>query len=71
MSTDEPMTKLRKWRLDHDLSLADVEDLTGVSVSQLSRAERGQRELAALTKAKVARRLGVPIRELFELEAVA
>jgi hypothetical protein len=35
----------------------------------LSRAERGERRLAPLTRVKVARRLGVPVRDLFEVEA--
>jgi transcriptional regulator with XRE-family HTH domain len=36
----------------------------------LSRAERGQRVPSPRAKVLIARRLDVPIRELFELEAV-
>jgi transcriptional regulator with XRE-family HTH domain len=61
---------LRVWRLDHDLSLEEMAGLTGLSKSMLSRAERGERCLAPLTKVKVARRLGVPLRDLFEVEEI-
>jgi len=64
-------TRFREWRLTNELSLDEVADLTGMSKSMLSRAERGQRDLAPLTKVKVARRLGVAIRDLFDLEEVA
>lgn len=64
-------TLLRSWRLSNGLSIDELSDLTGVSKSMLSRTERGQRDLAPLTKAKVARRLGVPIRDLFEVSDAA
>ena len=61
---------LRRWRHEQDLSLNEVSDLTGVSVATLSRVERGQRSLAPLTRVKVARRLGVAVRDLFEVETI-
>jgi len=64
-------TPLGRWRLAHGLSLDEVADLTGLSKSMLSRVERGQRDLAALTKVKVARSLGVPIREIFPVPKMA
>ncbi len=62
--------RLRCWRIDTGLSLDELADLTGMSKSMLSRVERGERELAPLTKVRVARRLGVPVRDLFEIEEV-
>lgn len=67
-TTAELRNKMRRWRVDTGLSLDEMADLTGMSKSMLSRVERGERELAPLTKAKVARRLGVPIRDLFDVE---
>lgn len=63
-------TKFRTWRKQHDLSLEDVSGLSGVSVAMLSRVERGLRTLAPLTKVKVARRLGVAVKDLFEVEPI-
>lgn len=62
--------RLRLWRADAGLTLEEVSDLTGVSTAMLSRAERGERQLAPMTRVRVARRLGVPIHELFEVEAI-
>ena len=53
------------------MTLEDLAGLTGMSVSMLSRVERNERKLRAQTKVLVARRLGVPIRELFPVEQVA
>jgi transcriptional regulator with XRE-family HTH domain len=64
-------TRLREWRLQEGLTLDEVAGLVGVSIAMLSRAERGQRQLAPLTKVQIARRLGLPVRELFELEPIA
>jgi transcriptional regulator with XRE-family HTH domain len=63
-------SKMWAWRAAHDLSLRDVADLVGLSESMLSRVERGERQLRATTKALVARRLGVPIGDLFDIEPV-
>jgi transcriptional regulator with XRE-family HTH domain len=60
--------RLRLWRVDNGLTLEEISDLAGVSVAMISRVERGQRQLAPLTKVQFARRLGVPIRELFDVE---
>lgn len=61
-------TRLRQWRLDQNLTLEEVSALPGPSTAMLSRVERGQRQLAPMTKVRVARRLGVPVRELFDVE---
>lgn len=63
-------TRLWHWRTKNELTLAEVAGLTGLSESMLCRVENGERELAPLTKVKVARRLGVPVRALFDLEPV-
>lgn len=60
--------RLRVWRVDQGLTLEEVADLTGLSVSMLSRVERGERQLAPLTRVHIARRLGVAVRDLFEVE---
>lgn len=62
--------RLRLWRTGEGLTLEEVSDLTGVSVPMLSRVERGERQLAPLTKVRVARRLGVPVQVLFEVEPI-
>jgi transcriptional regulator with XRE-family HTH domain len=64
-------TRLRAWRLANDLSLEEVSGLSGISRPMLSRVERGQRELAPLTKVRLARALGVPVRELFDVADLA
>lgn len=65
---DPGETKLRAWREDAGFSLEEVSGLTGLSPSMLSRVERGQRSLRPRTKVLVARRLGVPVAELFVVE---
>lgn len=60
-------SRLEQWRLAAGLSRSEMCDLTGLSRSMLSRVERGERRLAPLTKAKLARRLRVPMRELFDV----
>ena len=34
--------RAREWRLSHDLTMADLADLTGWSISSISWMERGQ-----------------------------
>ena len=60
--------RLRQWRVDNGLSLQELSDLTGLSPSGLSRLERGQRQPLPLTRVKIARRLGVTVGSLFEVE---
>jgi transcriptional regulator with XRE-family HTH domain len=61
-------SRLRRWRLDHGLTLDEVAALTGVSEAMVSRVERGERQLAPATKVLVARRLGAKLGELFDIE---
>ncbi len=63
-------TKLKAWRLANELTLDEVADLIGYHKSFLSRAERGQRHFAPMTKVEISRRLGVRVRDLFEVEAL-
>jgi transcriptional regulator with XRE-family HTH domain len=60
--------RLRLWRAENGLTLEEESDLTGLSIAMLSRVERGQRQLAPLTRVRVARRLGMRVRDLFEVE---
>lgn len=68
LDTEALNNRLRKWRVDKGLTLQELADLTGLSVSGLSRLERGQRQPRPLTRVRIARRLGVPVGELFEFE---
>jgi len=61
-------SKLRRWRRDEGLTLDEVSGLTRVSVPMLSLVENGKRHLSRQTKILLARRLGVPIRALFDPE---
>ena len=60
--------KLRVWRVDQGLTLEEVADLVGLDVGYLSRVERDERQPAPMTKVRMARRLGVPVRMLFAPE---
>jgi transcriptional regulator with XRE-family HTH domain len=61
--------KLRDWRERQRLTLEDVSDLTGLSISMISRLERGERRLKAPKKVLLARRLNVRVRDIFEVIA--
>lgn len=61
---------MRKWRNNRGFTLAEVADLIGVEESVLSRIERGERTLSVRAKVAVARRLGVRLRDLFELDPI-
>jgi transcriptional regulator with XRE-family HTH domain len=63
----EDRLRLAAWRQGEGLTLAEVSALTGLSVAMLSLAERGERSFLPKTKVLIARRLNVPLGELFEL----
>jgi transcriptional regulator with XRE-family HTH domain len=63
-------TRLQRWRITSGLSLEEESDLTGYSTAMLSLAERGLREFSPMAKVQMARRLGVAISDLFEVEPV-
>lgn len=58
-------SRMRVWRQRHGLTLDEMSDLTGLSTAMLSRAERGERQIAPLKRVAMARILGVRVRELF------
>lgn len=60
--------RLRLWRANAGLTLEEVADLTGLSPAMLSLVERGDRNLAPMTKVRVARCLGVKVRDLFDVD---
>jgi len=68
MTTVKPPNRIRHWRQQLGYSLEEVADLVGLSIAMLSRVERGERQLSPAARIAVSRRLGVPIRELFDVE---
>jgi len=58
--------RLRLWRAENGLTLADVADLTGYSEAMFSRAERGERVFSARARVRIARALDVRVGELFD-----
>lgn len=64
------MTRLREWRHEAGYSLGEISDATGVSAAMLSRLETGKRKGSLRLKVLIARRLGVPLRDLFEVDSI-
>lgn len=62
------LNRLRVWRTRQGLTLAEVADLAGLSEAMLSRAERSERDLSPMLRVRVARALGVRVRDLFPPE---
>jgi len=62
--------RLRLWRVESGLTQDEVADLSGLSKAYISRMERGEREPRPLTKVKIARRLGVQVSDLFDVEQI-
>mgnify|MGYP001583598533 CR=1 FL=1 len=58
-------TGLKEWREANGLTVREVAALTGLSASEVSRAERGLVALPALKKVRVARALNVALEDLF------
>jgi transcriptional regulator with XRE-family HTH domain len=56
---------LREWRKRNEVRLEDLHDLTGVSIATLSRVERGLTKINPLDQIKIARVVGVRVRDLF------
>jgi transcriptional regulator with XRE-family HTH domain len=63
-------SRLREWREDAGLTLQEVADLAGISTAMLSRVERGERRFTPRGRVEIARRLGVRVGDLFEVEEV-
>ena len=70
-ATSSATSRLRAWREAEGLSLGEVSGLTGISVPMLSRVERGLKQMAPLTRVQFARRLGLPVQELFDIDPLA
>lgn len=60
--------KLWAWRTGQGFSQQESADLAGCSLSMWSRAERGERVFSPTMKVAIARRLGVSVADLFEVE---
>jgi transcriptional regulator with XRE-family HTH domain len=61
-------SKLRAWRNENDVTLEELSDLSGYSPAMLSRVERGERHLSALARIRLARSLGVKVRDIFPVD---
>jgi transcriptional regulator with XRE-family HTH domain len=64
----QPLTKLLSWRIGRGWTQDEVADLVGLSKAYISRLERGERCATPSTKVEIARRLGAPVSELFDVE---
>lgn len=62
--------KLKAWRTSQGLSQQEVGDLVGLNVASISRIESGERGVATLTRVRIARRLGVRIADIWDVEPV-
>lgn len=71
MKDDVSGNRLKAWREQAGLSLDETEGLVGLTGIMISLVERGQRNLATMTKVTVSRRLGISVRELFPTTEVA
>jgi transcriptional regulator with XRE-family HTH domain len=60
--------KIRALRIQQELTLKDLSEKSGFSVSFLSQVERGNSSLAITSLQKIAECLGVPITYFFEVE---
>lgn len=56
---------LKTWRQMNGLTLEELADVSGFSVSTLSRVERGERQFDALSRIRLARAVGIRVREIF------
>jgi transcriptional regulator with XRE-family HTH domain len=66
--SDQLWNRLRLWRVESGLTQDEVADLSGLSKAYISRIERGERMPRPLTRVKIARRLGVQVADLFDVE---
>jgi transcriptional regulator with XRE-family HTH domain len=64
----QPVTKLLGWRIGRGWTQDEVADLAGLSKAYISRLERGERCATPATKVEMARRLGAPVGDLFDVE---
>ena len=62
----EVSTKIRELRIEKDLTLKEISEKTGLSVSFLSQVERASSSIAITSLKKIADALEVPITSFFE-----
>lgn len=67
MSLVRILNRLQQIRWDRGLSLEDVEQLTGVSVSEISRIENGKRNPKQKTMLLISKGLEIPVEDIFIL----
>jgi transcriptional regulator with XRE-family HTH domain len=56
---------LRRWRLKQGWSGYELADIAGISTAMVSMIETGERNPGPTTKIRIARALGVRVRDLF------
>ncbi len=62
------MIGLKKWREENELSQQELGDLVGLSAGMVCRIENGDRAPSLETKVRIARVLGIRIKDLFPVE---
>lgn len=62
-------TRLQILRADQELTQAQLARKAGVDVGTVIRAEQGTSRISPLSKARLARALGLPVDDLFAEEA--
>jgi len=70
MNDPNTASRLSRWRSAAGWTLQEVADVVGCSTAMISRLERGQRNASPRLKVLMARRLGVAVGDLFEVELI-
>lgn len=60
--------RIRQLRMAKGLTQEQLADLSGISRQYIGDVERGERNIAIVNIEKIARALGVTLRELFDFE---
>jgi transcriptional regulator with XRE-family HTH domain len=60
--------RIRQLRMSKGLTQEQLADLSGISRQYIGDVERGERNIAIVNIEKIARALGVTLRELFDFE---
>ncbi|WP_026695649.1 helix-turn-helix domain-containing protein [Peribacillus kribbensis] len=63
---EEVSKRIKEWRLERKLTLKELSEKTGLSVSFLSQVERGSSSIAITSLKKIADAVEVPITSFFE-----
>lgn len=58
--------KVKKFRKSKGMTLADLSEKSGISVSFLSQIENGRTAMTMITLSKIAQALEIPMKDLFE-----